>query len=51
MSEEVRIGIVTVSDRASRGAYEDKGGPAIVEWLTQALATLGLPAERVFLNH
>ena len=39
MSEEVRIGIVTVSDRASRGAYEDKGGPAIVEWLTQALAT------------
>ena len=24
-----RIGIVTVSDRASRGEYEDKGGPAI----------------------
>jgi molybdopterin adenylyltransferase len=33
-----RIGILTVSDRASRGDYEDKGGPAIREWLTQALA-------------
>ncbi|MCC6466317.1 MAG: molybdopterin adenylyltransferase [Planctomycetes bacterium] len=29
MSEHARIGIVTVSDRASRGEYEDKGGPAI----------------------
>ena len=26
---EVRIGIVTVSDRASQGVYEDLGGPAI----------------------
>lgn len=40
MSEaKVRIGIVTVSDRASRGIYEDLGGPAIREWLTTALAT------------
>lgn len=40
MSEaKVRIGIVTVSDRASRGIYEDLGGPAIREWLTAALAT------------
>jgi molybdopterin adenylyltransferase len=31
------IGIVTVSDRASRGEYEDLGGPAIHEWLTNAL--------------
>ncbi|MBE7491630.1 MAG: molybdopterin adenylyltransferase [Planctomycetes bacterium] len=29
MTEPARIGIVTVSDRASRGEYEDKGGPAI----------------------
>jgi molybdopterin adenylyltransferase len=29
MPEPARIGIVTVSDRASRGEYEDKGGPAI----------------------
>lgn len=39
MNEEVRIGIVTVSDRASRGEYQDQSGPAIVEWLLQALAT------------
>ena len=39
MSEPVRVGIVTVSDRASRGEYQDQGGPAIVEWLKQALAT------------
>ena len=34
-----RIGIVTVSDRASRGEYEDRGGPAIREYLADALAT------------
>lgn len=39
MSTQVRIGIVTVSDRASRGDYPDQGGPALVEWLTRALAT------------
>ncbi|HEY0722041.1 MAG TPA: molybdopterin adenylyltransferase [Gammaproteobacteria bacterium] len=37
--EKVRIGIVTVSDRASRGVYEDLGGPAIREWLSKALQT------------
>lgn len=37
--QNVRIGIVTVSDRASRGEYEDLGGPAIRSWLEQALAT------------
>lgn len=35
----LRIGIVTVSDRASRGQYEDLSGPAIVEWLNAALMT------------
>jgi molybdopterin adenylyltransferase len=34
-----RIGIVTISDRASRGDYEDKGGPAIRDWLARTLAT------------
>ena len=29
----IRIGIVTVSDRASQGVYEDKGGPAIRDCL------------------
>ncbi len=34
-----RIGIVTVSDRASRGEYEDRGGPAISEYLTEILTS------------
>jgi molybdopterin adenylyltransferase len=34
----IRIGIVTVSDRASRGEYEDRGGPAIREYFTETLA-------------
>lgn len=34
-----RIGILTVSDRASRGEYEDKGGPAIHEWFSRALTS------------
>ena len=34
-----RIGIVTVSDRASRGEYEDRGGPAIREYLTEILTS------------
>ncbi|QEA13957.1 molybdopterin adenylyltransferase [Comamonas flocculans] len=35
--EPVRIGIVSISDRASRGAYEDRGLPALRDWLTRAL--------------
>ncbi|QDL38326.1 molybdopterin adenylyltransferase [Rhodoferax sediminis] len=35
--DAVRIGIVSVSDRASSGVYEDKGLPALKEWLTRAL--------------
>ena len=35
--EAVRIGIVSVSDRASTGVYEDKGLPALKDWLTKAL--------------
>ncbi|GAB4139918.1 MAG: molybdopterin adenylyltransferase [Planctomycetaceae bacterium] len=33
------IGIVTVSDRASRGEYEDRGGPAIREYLDEVLTS------------
>lgn len=36
--KEIRIGFVTVSDRASRGDYEDLGGPAMREWLDNALS-------------
>jgi molybdopterin adenylyltransferase len=35
--DPVRIGIVSVSDRASSGTYEDKGLPALKEWLVRAL--------------
>ncbi len=35
----LNIGIVTVSDRASKGEYEDKGGPAIHAWFEKALAS------------
>ncbi len=35
--EPCRIGLVSVSDRASSGVYEDKGLPALREWLTRAV--------------
>lgn len=35
--DPVKIGIVSVSDRASSGVYEDKGLPALQDWLTRAL--------------
>ena len=35
--DPVTIGIVSISDRASSGAYEDKGLPALQEWLGRAL--------------
>ncbi len=38
-AEAVPIGVVTVSDRAFRGIYEDKGGPGIEAALTRILAT------------
>ena len=38
MSQAIRIGIVTVSDRASRGQYQDLGGPAIRDCLTEILS-------------
>ncbi|SRR5579875_1038172 len=36
--QAIRIGIVTVSDRASRGEYEDRGGPAIRACLSEILS-------------
>jgi molybdopterin adenylyltransferase len=35
--DPVKIGIVSISDRASTGVYEDKGLPALQEWLSRAL--------------
>jgi molybdopterin adenylyltransferase len=39
LSDGLRIGLVSISDRASTGVYEDKGIPALQEWLTAALNT------------
>ena len=36
-ADPVRIGIVSISDRASSGVYEDKGLPALQDWLGRAL--------------
>lgn len=42
-----RIGIVTVSDRASRGEYEDRGGPAIHDYLEEVLESPWEPVARM----
>ncbi len=39
MSEQLIVGLVSISDRASTGVYEDKGIPALQEWLASALTT------------
>ena len=39
MNQELLIGLVSISDRASSGVYEDKGIPALREWFGQALSS------------
>ncbi|WP_068635602.1 molybdopterin adenylyltransferase [Thauera butanivorans] len=39
MSEPLRVGLVSISDRASDGTYEDLGIPALQDWLGRALAS------------
>lgn len=43
----IPIGILTVSDRASRGQYDDLSGPAIVAYLADVLATPFLPVTKL----
>ena len=38
-NEELLIGLVSISDRASQGVYEDQGIPALKDWFGKALAT------------
>ncbi len=45
--EKVRIGILTVSDRASQGVYKDEGGPAIQAELGRILTTPWEPVARI----
>ncbi|MCY4020930.1 MAG: molybdopterin adenylyltransferase [Chloroflexi bacterium] len=42
-----KIGILTVSDRAHRGVYEDLGGPAIQDYLGEVLTNDWLPVARI----
>lgn len=37
-NDEITIGLVSVSDRASQGVYKDEGVPALEQWLTHAVA-------------
>src|SRR5437868_11079234 len=43
----IRIGIITISDRASQGIYEDKGGPAIQDCLREILSCTWEPVARL----
>jgi molybdopterin adenylyltransferase len=47
MTAPARIGILTVSDRASRGDYADEGGPAIRAYLGEVLSSPWEPRERI----
>ena len=38
-TQTLRVGLVSVSDRASQGVYQDQGIPALKEWLARALTT------------
>jgi molybdopterin adenylyltransferase len=37
--KKFKVGLVSISDRASKGIYEDKGIPSLTAWLTNALIT------------
>ena len=47
MTQAIRIGVVTVSDRASRGEYQDLGGPAIHDCLKEILSCAWEPVPRL----
>jgi molybdopterin adenylyltransferase len=41
MNEELLVGLVSISDRASAGVYKDEGIPSLKEWLAAAIASPG----------
>ncbi len=45
--DELIVGLVSISDRASAGVYEDKGLPGLRDWLTRALASPWQAHERL----
>ena len=46
-SEQVVIGLVSISDRASKGVYKDEGLPALEEWLGKAIRNSRRVIERL----
>ena len=46
-SNELIVGLVSISDRASTGVYKDEGLPALKEWLGRAIATPWRAEERL----
>lgn len=47
MSKQTKIGVLTVSDRASRGEYPDLGGPAIEEYLNDVVSSSFVSVSRI----
>lgn len=45
--DKLLIGVVSISDRASQGIYEDKGLPALQEWLNQAVLNPWEPVNKL----
>lgn len=43
----VKIGLVSISDRASQGVYQDEGIPALLSWLKSALKTTFITEQRI----
>ncbi len=43
----LRVGLVSISDRAASGQYEDKGIPSLIEWLTLAIRSPWSPVTRL----
>ena len=46
-NEQVKIGLVSISDRASKGIYQDEGVPALEQWLASAVINPLMFASRV----
>lgn len=46
-ADELVVGLVSISDRASSGVYEDKGLPGLREWLGRTIASRWRPVERL----
>lgn len=38
-TKKIKIGLVSISDRASQGIYKDEGLPSLMQWLTSAITT------------